>query len=322
MAHRSTTDRRIQRRSTDRAHVLLGRLPLGARDRRRGHGRGEPRARTRLAPARVPRSRDAPAIRQRGRSRSRVTRCRRRRGTRRSARRRCSSRRRRTPALAGVESELDLRARMDRVAFGGTRRDHRSSARWPTTALEWTLARAFDVARSSRARVASVGGRRGVESRPSRARPPGTTASRREELSVKAAVHDLAFEPDRFDVVVTPAAVRRGAPRLRRARPHIRASRASSRLAGDRAERLRSGSRSSRGHRRPGRRESRRRCCSPPRSCSARGSASAAPPRRSRAPCSRRAATATATPDHVSVGVGATTTGVRRRRARAPAAAR
>jgi isocitrate/isopropylmalate dehydrogenase len=106
------------------------------------------------------------------------------------------------PALADVESELDLRARADRVAFG----DHRLVtlvSPLATNAVEWTLARAFDVARSSRARVASVGGDAGWEAAFAResARHDGVAA---ETLSVKEAVHDLAFDPERFDVVVTP----------------------------------------------------------------------------------------------------------------------
>jgi 3-isopropylmalate dehydrogenase len=106
------------------------------------------------------------------------------------------------PALADVESELDLRARLDRVAFG----QHGSvTVLGPlaTSALEWTLARSFDVARASRARVASVGGDDTWQSAFAReaARHDGVAA---ESMSVKAAVHDLAFEPERFDVVVTP----------------------------------------------------------------------------------------------------------------------
>jgi isocitrate/isopropylmalate dehydrogenase len=106
------------------------------------------------------------------------------------------------PALADVESELDLRARLDRVAFGqhGT-----VTVLGPLSksALEWTLARSFDVARASRARVASVGGDEAWQSAFTReaARHDGVSA---ESMSVKAAVHDLAFEPERFDVVVTP----------------------------------------------------------------------------------------------------------------------
>jgi 3-isopropylmalate dehydrogenase len=107
------------------------------------------------------------------------------------------------PAVADVESELDLRARMDRVAFG----EHATvTVLSPLSddALEWTLARAFDVARSSRARVASVGGDDAWETAFAHeaAAHDGVYV---EELSVKAAVHDLAFEPERFDVVVTPA---------------------------------------------------------------------------------------------------------------------
>jgi 3-isopropylmalate dehydrogenase len=107
------------------------------------------------------------------------------------------------PAVAEVESELDLRARLDRVVFG----EHGTiTVLSPLSdgALEWTLARTFDVARSSRARVASVGGDDTWESAFSReaARHDGVQVER---LSVKEAVHDLAFEEGRFDVVVTPA---------------------------------------------------------------------------------------------------------------------
>jgi len=108
------------------------------------------------------------------------------------------------PALADVESELDLRARMDRVVFG----EHGAItvvSPLSDSALDWTLAQAFDVARSSRARVASVGGDATWASAFAResARHDGV---RVEALSVKDAVHDLAFDEERFDVVVTPAA--------------------------------------------------------------------------------------------------------------------
>lgn len=108
------------------------------------------------------------------------------------------------PALADVESELDLRARLDRVAFG----EHGSItllSPLADTTLEWTLARGFDVARSSRARVASVGGDVAWSSAFGReaARHDGVDV---EELTVKAAIHDLTFEADRFDVVLTPEA--------------------------------------------------------------------------------------------------------------------
>lgn len=107
-----------------------------------------------------------------------------------------------SPALGGVESELDLRARLDRVVFG-VRRSVSVVSPLTESALDWTLARAFDVARSSRAHVALVGGNEEWSSALTReaARHDGVHA---EQLSVKQAAHDLAFEPDRFDVVVTP----------------------------------------------------------------------------------------------------------------------
>jgi 3-isopropylmalate dehydrogenase len=106
------------------------------------------------------------------------------------------------PALAGVESELDLHARVDRVVF---------APRGGITVLsplgeagpEWTLARAFRVARSSRARVTSVGGDEAWRSAfgAEAAKHDGVLV---EELPVRTAVQGLAFEPERFDVVVTP----------------------------------------------------------------------------------------------------------------------
>jgi isocitrate/isopropylmalate dehydrogenase len=107
------------------------------------------------------------------------------------------------PALDGVESELDLRARLDRVAFG-TRGSISLVSPLTEAALGWTLARAFEVARTSRARVGVVGGNDewGTALAREAARHDGVVAER---LSVKAAARDLAFEPDRFDVVVTPA---------------------------------------------------------------------------------------------------------------------
>lgn len=107
------------------------------------------------------------------------------------------------PALRGVESELDLRARIDRVGFG-PRRVVTILSPLAETALEWTVDRAFEVAVSSRARVTSVGGDGHWTWL------LGAEASRRdgvlvEELSVGTAVQGLAFEPERFDVVVTPA---------------------------------------------------------------------------------------------------------------------
>ena len=108
------------------------------------------------------------------------------------------------PALVDVESELDLRARMDRVVFG-ERGSITLVSPLADNALEWAIARSFDVARSSRARVASVGGdaQWGQAFSREAGRHDGVHT---EELTVKEAVRDLAFDPGRFDVVVTPAA--------------------------------------------------------------------------------------------------------------------
>ena len=107
------------------------------------------------------------------------------------------------PALAGVESELDLHARIDRVVFprrGGIT----VLSPLGEGGLEWTLDRAFDIARTSRARVSSVGGdaRWAWVLGAAAARHDGVLV---EEVSVGTAVQGLAFDPDRFDIVVTPA---------------------------------------------------------------------------------------------------------------------
>lgn len=107
------------------------------------------------------------------------------------------------PALPGVESGLDLHARIDRVGF-----DSRCAVSVLSplgdSAPGWTIERAFDVARSSRASVTSVGGdaRWHDVVRDAAARHPGVHV---ELLSIKEAASALVFEPERFDVVVTPA---------------------------------------------------------------------------------------------------------------------
>lgn len=107
------------------------------------------------------------------------------------------------PALAGVESGLDLEARLDRVGFGA-RRTLTVFSPLGETEPEWTLARAFELALSSRAYVTSVGGddawNAAVEREASR--HPGVLVER---FPMKTAVSALAFDPGRFDVVVTPA---------------------------------------------------------------------------------------------------------------------
>jgi len=107
------------------------------------------------------------------------------------------------PALAGVESELDLRARVDRVVFA-PRGAVTVVSPLGAAAPQWALEQAFDIACSSRASVTSVGGdadwRSLVESEAG-ARP-GVLV---EFLPMNKASSGLAFEPGRFDVVVTPA---------------------------------------------------------------------------------------------------------------------
>jgi 3-isopropylmalate dehydrogenase len=107
------------------------------------------------------------------------------------------------PALAGVESELDLHARIDRVVFG-PRGGITILSPLVEASLEWTLERAFDAARSSRARVTSVGGdARWSEALHAEARRHDGLLV--EELPLGAAVQGLAFEPESFDVVVATA---------------------------------------------------------------------------------------------------------------------
>src|SRR5262245_10862314 len=105
------------------------------------------------------------------------------------------------PALVVVESELDLHSRIDRVVYAArgevTFVSPLGRDRW-----EETLAHAFGLARSSRARVAAVGGdadwRAAVRAAALQADGVGF-----EELPVARATQGLAFEPERFDVVVT-----------------------------------------------------------------------------------------------------------------------
>jgi 3-isopropylmalate dehydrogenase len=104
------------------------------------------------------------------------------------------------PALAGVESELDLHSRVDRVVFAPR---GEITFLYPLGSSEETLAHAFGLARSSRARVASVGGdadwRLAVRSAAGQ-----HDGVHYEELAVAKATQGLAFDPERFDVVVAP----------------------------------------------------------------------------------------------------------------------
>jgi 3-isopropylmalate dehydrogenase len=104
------------------------------------------------------------------------------------------------PALETVESELDLRARITRLVFAGG--GFTLLAPLADDLGEWTVERAFDSACSSRARLASIdrdeGWRLLVDSVAERY--DGVAV---EHLSVAEGLPALAFQPERFDVVVT-----------------------------------------------------------------------------------------------------------------------
>jgi len=108
------------------------------------------------------------------------------------------------PALAGVESDLDLHARVDRVVFPPRGVVSVVSPLGESAPRE-ALAEAFAAARASRARVVSVGGdadwRTLLDAEASR--HPGVIV---DVLPMNRAASELAFHPERFDVVVTPAA--------------------------------------------------------------------------------------------------------------------
>ena len=106
------------------------------------------------------------------------------------------------PALAGVESELDLHARIDRIAYP-PRGIVTVLSPLVGSALAPTFERAFDIARSSTAKVTCVGDDVAWKSLldAEGARHPGVLV---EELSVASAFQHLWFEPHHFDVVVVP----------------------------------------------------------------------------------------------------------------------
>jgi 3-isopropylmalate dehydrogenase len=107
----------------------------------------------------------------------------------------------RDPALTGIEAELDLRAALTCVRFAPhgdivvlsplTRADER-----------WTVDRAFALARARRGRVASVHADRSWRSLVEEA-AEANDAILVEHLSASEGLPALAFETERFDVVVT-----------------------------------------------------------------------------------------------------------------------
>jgi 3-isopropylmalate dehydrogenase len=105
------------------------------------------------------------------------------------------------PVRDQIEAELDLRAEVTRVRFGDSR-ELRVLYPLSSASTEWAVDRAFEVARSSRARLLSVDedGRFAELVRHAAERYEGLSV---EHSSVAAALPALAFGPERFDVVVT-----------------------------------------------------------------------------------------------------------------------
>jgi 3-isopropylmalate dehydrogenase len=107
----------------------------------------------------------------------------------------------REPVLIEVESELDLRAAVTRVRFGA-RGDVRLVHPLTAGDSEWTVEKAFEIACSSRARLASVDedGSWNELIELMAERNAGVDV---DHFTVAAGLPALAFEPDQFDVVVT-----------------------------------------------------------------------------------------------------------------------
>jgi len=105
------------------------------------------------------------------------------------------------PVLEQIEAELDLRAAVTRVRFG---QDGDVRVLHPLSAdsADWTVERAFGIARSSRASLASVDedGRWRELVEAAAERHAGVEV---EHLTVAAGLPALAFEPEQFDVLVT-----------------------------------------------------------------------------------------------------------------------
>lgn len=104
------------------------------------------------------------------------------------------------PALDGVEAELDLRARVTRVAFAGG--GLTLLAPVATDLDEWTVRRAFDAACAQRAHLASVDQDASWRELVDRVAEDYAGVAV-EHLSVAEGLPALAFQPERFDVVVT-----------------------------------------------------------------------------------------------------------------------
>ncbi len=103
-------------------------------------------------------------------------------------------------ALATLEADLDLRASISRVRFEG-RAELTILAPLGTDAWEWTLERAFSLARASRGRITLVGVDESWENEADslEQRHDGLQIER---LMPQDAIRPLIFNPERFDVVV------------------------------------------------------------------------------------------------------------------------
>lgn len=104
--------------------------------------------------------------------------------------------------LDALEAELDLRASITRVRYED-RCDLSVVAPLRDDAWRWTLHRAFDIARASRARVTLVGvsPRHEADTAAAEAAHPGFEVER---MPIAEAMSALATAPRHFDVVVAP----------------------------------------------------------------------------------------------------------------------
>ncbi|MCP9484502.1 MAG: isocitrate/isopropylmalate family dehydrogenase [Gaiellaceae bacterium MAG52_C11] len=104
--------------------------------------------------------------------------------------------------LDAIEAELDLRASITRVRYEG-RCELSIVAPLHNEAWQWTLDRAFDIARASRARVTLVGVPAVYEADTAAAEAahPGFQVER---MPIGAAMSALVTAPRHFDVVVVP----------------------------------------------------------------------------------------------------------------------
>jgi len=108
-------------------------------------------------------------------------------------------------ALTALEADLDLRTSISRIRFEG-RAELSILAPLGAEAWEWTLERAFSIARESRARITLVG----VDE--SWMREAERVEQRHDGLELaRDAIRGLIFTPERFDVVVCAPALTRTA---------------------------------------------------------------------------------------------------------------